>query len=274
MIIDFHTHIYPDKIAQSTINTILRGSDFVPASDGTKNGLLKNMSVANVDVSINLPVLTKPSQFDSVAKFAIGLNEEFNANKKGILSFAGFHPDCDNIKDKIKYLVSNGIKGIKIHPDYQNTYIDDDRYYNILKEAKDNGLVVVTHSGVDSGYVGKPIKCPPEKVLKIIERLGGYDKFVLAHFGGKDLAVEVFSLLAGKNLYFDTALALDELPKSLFEKIVYKHGADKILFATDSPWISQLKYVDIIKSYDFDKVIEDKILYKNALNLLDIKEQK
>ena len=268
MIIDFHTHIFPDKIATSTINTLTQGADVPHFTDGTKNGLLKSMADANIDVSINLPVLTKPSQFDSVAKFALSLNEEFKASNKGVLSFAGMHPDCDDIKGKIKFLVDNGVKGIKIHPDYQNTFIDDDKYYAILKEAKDNDLVVVTHSGVDSGYIGQPVKCPPEKVLKVLDRLGGYEKLVLAHMGGKDMAVEVFALLAGKKVCFDTAFMLEDLTKSLFEKIIYKHGADRILFATDSPWANQSKYVDIIKSYSFDAETEDKIFYKNALNLL------
>ena len=274
MIIDFHTHIFPDKIANSTISTLTKGADVLHFSDGTKNGILKSMNVAKVDVSVNLPVLTKPSQFDGVTKFALALNEEFKLTNSGVLSFAGIHPDCDDIKGKIRFLADNGFVGIKIHPDYQNTFIDDDKYYEILKNAKDYDLTVLTHAGVDSGYVGQPIKCPPEKVLKVLDRLGGYEKLVLAHMGGKDLAVEVFSLLAGKKVYFDTAFMLNDLTKSLFEKIIYKHGADRILFATDSPWASQSEYVDVLKSYSFGAEVEDKIFYKNALNLLAIKEQK
>ena len=38
------------------------------------------------------------------------------------------HPDCDNVEEKLKYLKDNGVKGIKIHPDYQEAYIDDERY--------------------------------------------------------------------------------------------------------------------------------------------------
>ena len=272
MIIDFHTHIYPDKIAPSAIEAVINGIDFTPASDGTKNGLLKNMSAANIDVSINLPVLTKPSQFDSVVKFAQGINEEFYKTGKGVLAFAGMHPDCDDIKGKIKFLADNGFKGIKIHPDYQNTYIDDDRYYEILKASKDNGLIVATHAGQDSGYMGRPVKCPPERILKQLDRLGGYDKFVLAHLGGKDFFVEVFSLLASKNIYLDTSGVMHEIPQGIFEKIVFKHGFDKILYASDSPWFSQSEYIDIIKSYNLGKENEDKIFYKNALNLLGIKE--
>lgn len=272
MIIDFHTHIYPDKIADRSIKAVLKGIDFTPASDGTKNGLIKSMKEANVDISVNLPVLTKPTQFDSVVNFALGLNEEFNKTNRGILSFAGLHPDCDDIKGKVKLLVNSGFKGIKIHPDYQGPYIDDDRYYELLKVAKDNDLIVLTHAGEDSGYIGQPIKCSPERVLKVLDRLGGYDKLVLAHMGGKNLPVEVLSVLASKNVYFDMAMMLKILPQSLIEKIIFKHGVDKVLFATDSPWASQAEFVEIFKSYNLGKEVEDKIMYKNALNLLGIKE--
>ena len=172
----------------------------------------------------------------------------------------------------MKEIKELGFKGIKIHPDYQNTYIDDDKYYEILKASKDNGLIVLTHAGQDSGYVGKPIKCTPQRVLKVLDRLGGYDRLVLAHMGGKDVPVEVLSLLASKDVYLDTAMMLQLLPQSLFEKIIFKHGTDKILFATDSPWVSQAESIEILKSFNLGKEVEDKILYKNALDLLAIKE--
>ena len=79
----------------------------------------------------------------------------------------------------MKFLKENGIKGIKIHPDYQDTFIDDEGYYQILKSAKDLDMIVVTHAGVDDGYIGQPVKCPPLLVKKVLERLGGFSKFIL-----------------------------------------------------------------------------------------------
>ena len=194
-----------------------------------------------------------------------------NFNDGGILSFAGMHPACDNIREKMKLLKDSGIKGVKIHPDYQGTFIDDDGYIEILKCAKDYDLIVVTHSGVDDGYKDMPVRCPPELCKKVIKKVN-HDKFVLAHYGAHKQWQQVYDVLAGENVYFDTAFTLHEIEKDLFIKILDKHGDDKVLFATDCPWRDIRDDVAIINSFNLNKETKDKIFYKNALNLLGIGE--
>ena len=269
MLIDFHTHVFPDKIAKSTIDALVSNSNNKPYTDGTVQGLIDAMSRANADICITLPVLTKATQFDSVTKFAISVNEQFKCADKKLISFGGMHPDCDGVDEKLAYLKENGILGIKIHPDYQNTFIDDQRYINIIKCAKKYDLIVVTHSGIDDGYKGQPVRCTVDRVLRVIEQVD-YSKFVLAHFGALRLWDEVLEKLAGKNLYFDTAFTFKIIDENLFKKIVEKHGADKILFATDCPWRDIKEDFEILSSYNLDKQTFDKITFKNALNLLKI----
>ena len=269
MIIDFHTHIFPDKIASKTIE-MLSSKGGIPAySDGSLYGLIQRLKTAGVERSIALPVLTSPTQFESVLRFTTMVNQGYAVGEHGVLSFAGVHPLCDDIADKMKRIKECGFKGIKIHPDYQNTFIDDKGYIEILKCAKKYDLIVVTHSGVDDGYKGEPVKCTPDRVLKVIEEVG-HDKFVLAHYGSHLMWEEVLDKLAGKNVYFDTAFTFHEISGSLFKAIIYKHGADKVLFATDCPWRDIKDDVAILKSYNLDKETEDKIFYKNALKLLGI----
>lgn len=271
MIIDFHTHVFPDKIAKSTIDALAKNSTSVPHTDGTVNGMVEAMNRADVDICVTLPVLTKPTQFDSVARYAIEINKTFSDCKRKLISFAGMHPQCDDIEGKMSFLKENGILGVKIHPDYQSTYIDDEGYIKIIECAKRNDMVVVTHSGVDDGYKGQPVRCTVDRVLKVIEKTG-HSKFVLAHFGAHRLWEEVYEKLCGLDVYFDTAYTFNDISKDLFEKIVNKHGADKILFATDCPWREIKEDLDILRSYNLDSTIMDKILYKNALKLLKIKE--
>lgn len=269
MIIDFHTHVFPDKIANTTIAALAERSNGKPSTDGTVDGMVLAMNRANADICVTLPVLTKESQFDSVARFAIAVNERFKNENKKLISFAGMHPKCEDIDGKMSYLKSVGIKGVKIHPDYQSTYINDKGYVEILKCAKKYDLIVVTHSGVDDGYYGETVKCPPELVLEVIKEVN-HDKFVLAHYGAHKQWNEVLDKLAGQNVYFDTAFTLHEIEENLFKKILIKHGADKILFATDCPWRDIKNDVSILKSYNLGEEIEDKIFYKNALKLLGI----
>ena len=109
MLIDFHTHIFPDKIASSTINALASNSGTKPNTDGTVDGMIKALDRANCDIAIALPVLTKATQFDSVIKFAIEVNNKFANSKRKIISFGGMHPDCENVDEKLAFLKENGI---------------------------------------------------------------------------------------------------------------------------------------------------------------------
>ncbi len=272
MIVDFHTHLFPEKIARSTILKLEQLSNNRAYTDGTEQGLNLAVDRASADIAVALPVLTKPTQFESVLNFAISINENF-ANKKGkVLSFAGIHPACSNIKEKMKAIKDNGFKGVKIHPDYQQTFIDDNGYIEILKYAKDLDLIVTTHSGVDDGYIGQPVKCPPQLLKKVIKKVG-HEKFVLAHYGAHKMWQEVYHVLAGESVYFDTAFSLHEISEELFKKILFKHGEDKILFASDCPWRDIVDDVKVLKSFNLCKKVNDKIFYKNALKLLGLEKE-
>ena len=156
-----------------------------------------------------------------------------------------------------------------MHPDYQETYIDDEGYVRILEAAKKYGLVVVTHAGVDGGYRGCPVRCTPERARRLIERVG-YDRLVLAHMGANEMAEQVIDTLCGLDVYFDTAYVLRNMSREIFLKMLEKHGEDKILFASDSPWSSIEGDVKIIKGFGLDKRTEEKIFYENAKKLLGI----
>ena len=116
------------------------------------------------------------------------------------------------------------------------------------------------------------IHCTPDMVLNVLDELRGEadDKLILAHLGGCFMPGEVLKKLIGAPVYMDTAAVLSHDPEKSRE-IITRHGADRILFASDSPWFSQREYIEIIRSYGFSKEDEDKIFYKNACKILKIK---
>jgi predicted TIM-barrel fold metal-dependent hydrolase len=263
MIIDFHTHIFPEKIASKTLEHLSKKGGIPPYSTGDINGLISKMDEAGVDLSVILPVVTSPSQFDSVNRFA----KEINSSYENVISFGGIHPLCDDIEGKMRFLKENGFKGVKIHPDYQGEYITCASYVKILECARDLDLIVVTHAGVDCGFLGEPVKCTPTLARELIKKVPGA-KLVLAHLGGNEMTSEVLDTLAGEDVYFDTAYVLRWTDEQTFKEIVKKHGSDKILFATDSPWSDIKNDLRILKSFNLDKETEEKILSKNAMRLL------
>lgn len=271
MIIDFHTHIFPDKIAKKTIEYLAsKGDDMIPFSDGSVAGLLSEMEEGGVDLAVTLPVMTNPAQFESVNRFAMEVNEAFANKERRLLSFAGIHPDCENLGEKMKWIRESGFLGIKIHPDYQDTFILDEKYLKILQYAKEYDLIVVTHAGVDAGYRGQPIHCPPDMVKEVIKKVP-HSKFVLAHLGGNEMYDQVLSLLAGEDLYLDTAYVLRFVGKETFHALIKKHGEDRILFATDSPWSGMREDLAILDSFDLEENTKKKLLSDNAKKLLGIR---
>lgn len=268
MVIDFHTHVFPEKIAPRTIETLETRAHIKASSDGTLDGLRNSMKQNNIDYSVILPVVTKPTQFDSINTYAASINDT-----DGILSFGGIHPENENISEKLAFIKALGLKGIKLHPDYQNAYIDDERYIEILKECIRLDLCSVIHAGLDIG-LPTPIHCPPDRAFEMLRKVlndcNKDSKIVLAHIGGHLQWRLVEELLVGQNVYFDLAYSLKLIERDTLIRIIKNHGSDRILFATDSPWSDQGESVEYVKNLPLDTEDIDNILYKNAMRLLDL----
>ena len=265
MVIDFHTHIFPDRIAARTIELLEAKGGLKAATDGTLDGLLSSMETSGVDISVVLPVATKPSQFESIRTFAKSVNEQY-AGK--LISFGGIHPDSEDYKKEIDTICEMGLAGIKIHPDYQGVMIDDERYLDIIRYADAQGLVILTHAGIDIG-MPEPVHCPPEKMRKVLDEIKP-KKMVLAHFGGWGQWDEVYECLAGQDVWLDTAFVYGQISPEQFLKIYGKHDKSKILFATDSPWSDAKKAVAWIKNLGLPQEETEAILAGNAKRLLGI----
>ncbi len=263
MIIDFHTHIFPDAIAGKTIPFLEKMGGVKSVSDGTKDGLLKCLEgEITVDKAIALPVVTAPKQFDSIMKFAYEVNQQ----ESKIQSFGGIHPDSPHYIDDLKLIQSYGMKGIKLHPDYQGVYFNDIRYKRIVSKAAELGLTVVVHAGVDIGYPDD-VHATPKMCLEVLKETE-CDKMVLAHLGGYALWDEVEEMLVGQQVYLDTAFIDHLISPEQFKRIVKNHGADKILFATDNPWATETQAYHFVKENIKNEEDLEKVLYKNALTLL------
>lgn len=271
MIIDLHTHIFPDKMASAAIAEL--ESHLPPKdkahTDGTLAGLCAAAKAGGITYSVLMPVVTAPKQFDSINRFA-----ENAAQTEGILAFGGIHPDNDQIEDRLQSLKDRGFKGIKLHPDYQHCYINDERYIRIIKACVKLDLMVSIHAGVDIGYPD-PVHCPPELTVQMLDQV--YDglepkkaNIILAHLGGHDMYDAVEKYLAGKNVYFDTAYSIDQLPVEDLIRLIRKHGADRIVFGTDSPWTWQKQQVEYLRSLPLSEEEKEKILWKNAAKFLQI----
>ncbi|MGN0394890.1 MAG: amidohydrolase family protein [Coprococcus sp.] len=281
MIVDTHTHIYPDKIAAKTLELLSGRAGTKAHTDGSFEGLRKSMKEAGIDVSIVLPVATSPKQYERINSNAQQTNEHYQ--ETGIWSLGGIHPLNDNYREILKDVKDKGLKGIKLHPDYQDTFFNDIRYKRIIDYASELDLVVVVHAGIDIGLSNK-VHCTPDMVMEILDEVKP-SKLVLAHMGGWQMWDEVYEKLCGRDIYFDTAFSYGDiawkegvcqkwrlLTTEMFFKLISKHNLDKILFATDSPWSDQKKSIEDIKRIPIADELRNKMLGGNAERLFGLEE--
>lgn len=265
MIIDFHTHIFPDAIAEKTIHRMEQEAGIEAYTSGTLAELKDSMRGNRIEISVILPVVTRPSQFDTINRFAAQIN-----GKEGILSFGGIHPDTEDYEEKLRLIKQLGLKGIKLHPDYQAAFVDEARMVRIIQCATELDLIVVLHAGLDIG-LPDPIHCPPKRAAHMLSQIDEEKaKIILAHTGGYNMWDEVEEYLVGRNVWFDTSYTMNKLSSEQFVRIVRDHGADRILFATDSPWGGQKETVDWIQGMDLTEEERERILWKNGAQLLGI----
>lgn len=280
MIIDFHTHTFPDKIAARTVGKLKAMARAKAHTDATCGMLVDSMHEAGVDCSVVLPVATNIAQSEKLNEAAYDVNEHWGS--EGLISFGAVHPAYEDYRTLLRHVSELGLKGIKLHPQYQGIPFDDIRTMRILDCASELGLITVVHSGIDIGIEGRTM-CTPDSVLHVMDEVAP-EKLVLAHMGGWRMWDEVADKLAGLPLYLDTSYSLGEIPRDAdtpradeesalmdaeqFAALVRKHGADKILFATDSPWGGQEQSLKQFRALELTEQEKNMILGENAQNLL------
>ena len=295
MVIDFHTHTFPERIAEKALANMSATGNVKYYGNGTNKSLMDSMKKNNIDYSVILPVATSANQHTTINETAFKTNE--NTESTGLISFGSIHPDNKNYAEILQDLKNHNIKGIKLHPCFQGVYFDDIRYKRIIECACENNLIVVTHAGYDVSFPGGDF-VTPNRILNVINDIHP-DKLVLAHMGGWGCFDDVMSLIAGSNVYLDTSISMTpiepvdsarpqfipspQLDAMKFVSLVNAHGYQKILFGSDSPWSEQGVALQLVRNsisdYMSDNIqtndtnteqILDDICFNNAAKLLNI----
>jgi len=265
MIVDFHTHFYPDEVAPRAIKTMSQSSGHALFGEGTYDSLVRFMDEDGVSLAVNLPVATRPEQVISINRRMI----EYNRTQSRVHCFATYHPDfpsVGNLEEELAFLAEQGIRGIKIHPEYQHFYPDDPAMTSFYELCARYHFLLVIHAGRDIAF--RETHATPRRLREVVKVKGL--RVVLAHMGGFRLWEEVMDHLIGlPSLYLDTSFC-GELPPALFKEMILAHEPYRILFGSDFPWMRPADMARKIRSLDLGKQNEELIFAKNALWLLDI----
>lgn len=264
MIIDFHTHVFPDALAKRAVNSLLENieEDVTPVTDATVTGLLNHMEETGVDISVIQPVITKQSQFYDLNNWAAAISSD------RLIPFGGIYPHTDDYKRDIDFVVGLGLRGLKFHCEFQNFIVDEPKMLRIYEYALSRDLIILHHAGYDPAFA-PPTKSSPKQFANIADAMRG-GVIVAAHFGGHGEWDDVERYLVGKNIYLDTALGFDYFPPEQFIRIAYNHGIDRILFASDSPWSNAKTEIAHLNELPISEANKKAILSGNAARVLGL----
>lgn len=269
MLIDFHVHAFADEIAQKAVVALNGNSGFTCHTDGTVDSARRLLAEEGVDYGVILPIATKPTQQRKINDWASGIGSGSSAESAGIIPFGTVHPDAPDVEEELHRIKSLGLKGIKLHPDYQNTFLFDDKMRVIYRSCAELGLITVFHMGHDpvSPYVRHAMPCHLAEVNDAFPDL----KAVGAHLGGMYAWEEVARYLCGRrNIWLDTSFLAGYISPELMTHIIKKHTAERILFASDCPWHTPKQERGFIETLPLTEREKELIYQKNASDLLEL----
>lgn len=263
MLIDFHTHAFPDALAEKAIPKLAAIGNIENVGNGKISDLIAHMDEYGVDRSVVLNIATNPHQEQKVNNFAIECMKH-----PRLYALGSLNPDSENIASEARRLADSGIKGIKLHPDYMERAIDAPEFDAVFRAAIENDLFVVTHSGWDF-YSPDFIHCTPERIVKVTEKFPGL-RLVAAHMGANRLWDDVERLLVGrKNIWIDTSLAAPfDLDINKARRIIENHDPERVLFGSDFPWFTPKQSYEYLTALGLSDSLMKKICSENAIKLL------
>lgn len=260
MIIDFHAHIYPEKIATKAATAIGNFYSLPMSYNGTSQTLLESGSKINVTKYVVHSAATGASQVVSINDFI--LNEV--SQHKEFIGFGTIHPDYENFETELKRIKDAGCKGIKLHADFQKFVMDETRMDPIYETCKSLGLIVLAHVG------DKRFKYTNPEIILNVHKKHPDMKLIAAHFGGYSEWEKSAEYLVGQNIYFDTSSTLPLLPLEKATEMLIKHGPEKFLFGSDYPMWDHEEELERFNKLPISQNDKENILYNNAAALLGL----
>jgi uncharacterized protein len=277
MIIDFHTHLFPDEIKNNRSYYLEKEPLFnelygnPKAKLASAEDLIADMTQQNVDISV-----VQNFQWQDH-----GLCHETNAYIGQLIAqhpgkLVGFGMCCwDNpqrVVKEIEYCSKIGLKGIgEVRPPL-SILADFSQIRPVIEAIQENNLILLTHASEPVGhqYSGKG-NITPEVLYPFITAFPDL-KLVCAHWGGGlpfyNLMPEVKTTLA--NVYFDSAASPYLYSPAIYAQMGNTLSADRCLFGSDYPLLKPHRLLRDIQSQNIPDAVKHQFLAGNALNLLGI----
>ena len=242
MIIDAHTHRYPEEVINDPARFAQRTGEkmwlnMVSPKDRTslqgwanREEMLASMDAAGIGQSVLL------GWYWENHKTCLEANQWhrqwMKQDKERFIEFLSLHPKIPQLLDYLKRAREDGFRGIgESHPWAQGFSMQDREWIKAMEFACESGWPVNFHVTDPEGkdYPGK-ILTPMEDFLWLANELPDL-KIILAHAG----ALYPLKNSIPSNCYIDLAACPLLYPASIFKELIGHVGSEKILWGTDYP---------------------------------------
>ena len=264
MIIDSHVHI---SIFGDNAKTLEGAFDLLLA-DMEENGIDFAIVIPdNIENDNSIADLSKAMQLTKESKniFLLGSPQIIQKGSSEVNKYS-------------KLLKERKILGLKFFPGHDPYYPNDERcspYYEMCQKLN---VPVVFHTGENSGD-SECAKFNDPKYIVEIARNFSQLKIIITHYYWPKLDYCYQLTRNVNNIYFELAAMADE-------EVVEKSGGiekvreillktvndrpDKVIYGTDWPMCKMKNHVDLVKSLNLEKKLEDKIFYNNSIKAYNL----
>lgn len=261
-IIDAHTHIFPEKVADRAVEQLEAIYGATPVRRPVLDELIAEMDQAGVARSVYAPVSTRPEQVRSINRFALEL-----VDHPRIIPFGTLHPHHEDVPGEIERLVAGGIRGVKLQPFFQH-FTFEEAPTRAMFEAVGDRLVILMHGGQEIVEI-EDVVPGGEALARLIDDFPAL-RMIVAHMGGYEMWEGVSEHLVGAPVHFDLSYTFNHASDDLIAEVCSRHGWERVIFGSDFPWQSQREALDGLRRLGLDDATFAAVTAGNLLALLDM----
>lgn len=257
-IIDFHTHVYPDRIAEKATRATCDFYGLDTKQTGTVDMLLQKGQAAGITHYVLLPVAVHPHGVRHVNEFVV---EQIRQHPE-FYGFGTVHPDMEDMTDELDYIRASGLIGVKLHPDMQAINTDDERLFPLYERLQVLDMPVFIHCGDEHKDFSHP-----RHLRRVIDRFPRLT-VIAAHLGGWSKWDEAVEYLKDTTCYLDISSCMMFMPPEKVVEYVRAFGVDRVLFGTDFPIWNAASEVKNLMALPLTGDEKEQIFFRNAQRIL------
>ncbi len=267
-IIDFHVHLFPDRMFDAIWKAFISDYKWDVLYRMYHARCIEYLHERGVGEIVYSNYAHREGVAEGLNEWNLGILDEF----EGLYCFAAYHPgDKNAVKIAERALSHPRVLGIKLQLLVQKFYPHDERLFPMYEMVMDKGKYLLLHAGngpVGNEYVGL------DHFRKLMKRYPELPAIV-AHMGAYEYNGFMKALDENPNMYLDTAFAFfkEFEGKGSYDlgKPALERNRKRILYGSDFPNLIMPRESEIetLLSYDLSDEFYERVFFENGKELIE-----